>query len=147
MVATYKSQEKRWGPSCQCYAQSIPHPEQIDSNWSEEDWDGEIKKAKEKEKQIKEEELKQKLAAEEHRATTTYYPLSPQYNSADEEDPPTLRELPPEPTMEGHSDYNRIEEDNRKMLELLNEKFDFRLLFWIGFWFGHRLWISNACLN
>ena len=63
--------KKRWGTSCQCCTQSTPHPEQADSDWPEEDWDGEIQKAKQKEKQRKEEEeIKQTLAAEEHRATT-----------------------------------------------------------------------------
>ena len=35
-----------------------------------------------------------------------------------------MRDLPPEPTHEGHSDSNRIEEEKRKMLELLKEEFD-----------------------
>ena len=44
--------------------------------------------AKQKEMQRKEEELKQELAAEEHGASAAYYPLSPQYKPAYEEDPP-----------------------------------------------------------
>ena len=71
IVAASRSQEKKWEPSCQCCSQSLSHPEQ---DWSEDDWDGEIQKAKQKEKQRKEEELKQNLTAEEHRATAVYYP-------------------------------------------------------------------------
>ena len=47
IVATSKFQEKKWEPSCQCCAQSTSHSEQ---DWSEEDWDGEKQKAKQKEK-------------------------------------------------------------------------------------------------
>ena len=35
-----------------------------------------------------------------------------------------MRELPLEPTQEGHTDCNRIQKKKRKMLELLNEEFD-----------------------
>ena len=76
------------------------------------------KKSKEKKKK-----LKQKLAAEEHGTTAAYYHLSTQYKPA-YEDPPTLRNLPSEPNQEGHSDHNRMEEEKRKMLELLTEEFD-----------------------
>ena len=107
IVGTSKSQEEIWGPSCQWCAQSTSHPEQ---NWSKDDWDGEIQKAKQKEMQRREEELKQELTAEEHGASATYYPPSPQYKAAYEEDPPIMRDLPPEPTQEGHLDHNRIEE-------------------------------------
>ena len=76
------------------------------------------------EKQRKE-ELKQKLAAEEHRATAAYYPPNPQYKPPYEEDPLTLvRNLPLGPTQEGPSDCSGTEEEKRKMLELLNEEFD-----------------------
>ena len=71
IVATSKSQEKKWEPSCQCCTQSTLHPEQ---NWPKKDWDAEIQKAKQKEKQRKEEELKQNLTVEKHRATAAYYP-------------------------------------------------------------------------
>ena len=32
--------------------------------------------------------------------------------------------MPLGPTQEGHSDHHKIEEENRKMLELLKEEFD-----------------------
>ena len=35
-----------------------------------------------------------------------------------------MRDLPLEPTQEGHSVCNRIEEEKRKMLELLNGEFN-----------------------
>ena len=64
------------------------------------------------------------MTAEEYGATAAYYPSSPQYKPVCEEESPTLMaDLPPEPTQEGHSDHNRIEEEKRKMLELLNEEF------------------------
>ena len=49
---------------------------------------------------------------------------SPQYKPAYEEDLPILRNLPPEPNQKGHLDCNRMEEERRKVLELLNEEFD-----------------------
>ena len=75
-------------------------------------------------KQKENEELKQILTAEEHRTTTAYYPHSPQYKPVYEEPPTMVRDLPLEPTQEGHSDHNRIGEEKRKMLELLNKEFD-----------------------
>ena len=41
---------KRWGLSCPFCAQSALHPSPVDSDWSEEDWDGD----KEREKKNKE---------------------------------------------------------------------------------------------
>ena len=94
ILATSKYQEKRWGPSCQCCAHPTSHPEQADFDWSEEDWDEEIQKAKQKEKQRIAKELKQNLTAEEHGAATAYYPPGLLYKSAYEQDPPALRNLP-----------------------------------------------------
>ena len=92
-------------------------------DWSEEDWDREIQKAKQKEKQRKE-ELKQ-FDSRGTQGNCSLLPPSPQYKPVCEEEPPTLmRELPPEPYKGGHSDHNRTEEEKRKMLELLNEEFD-----------------------
>ena len=45
---------KRWGLPCLSSAQSTPHASPVDSDWSEEDWGGEIEE-KRKEKQRKEE--------------------------------------------------------------------------------------------
>ena len=56
---------------------------------------------------------------------TAYYLPDPQYKPAYEEDPPTLRNLPPEPNQNGHSDHNGLEGKKRKVLELLYEEFDF----------------------
>ena len=51
---------KRWGLPCLYCAQSTQYPSPVDSNWSEEDWDGEVEKEKRKEKQRKEEEMRQR---------------------------------------------------------------------------------------
>ena len=40
----------RWGPHCSVCTQSAPHQEPEDSNWEEEDWDGDIQKVKREEK-------------------------------------------------------------------------------------------------
>ena len=72
----------------------------------------------------KKEKLKQEQAAKEHRASAAYYPPSPQYKPAYEEDSPIMRDLPLEPTQGSHLDYYKIEEERRQMLELLNEEFD-----------------------
>ena len=71
--------------------------------------------------QIKEEKLKQELAAEEQGASTAYCPPSPQYKAAYEEVPPIMRDLTLETTQEGHSDHHKIEGEKRQMLELLKE--------------------------
>ena len=42
---------KRWRPPCLFCAKSASHPSPVDSDWSEEDWDGEIEKEKRREKQ------------------------------------------------------------------------------------------------
>ena len=75
----------RWGPGFPVCLQSAPNPEPGDSDWEEKDWDGDIAREKEKENQRKEEELNQKLVAEEQ--ATNYYPPSPQYKPLYEEDP------------------------------------------------------------
>ena len=49
---------------------------------------------------------------------TVYYPPDPQHKPAYEEDPPILRNLPPESNQNGHSDHNGLEEEKRKVLEL-----------------------------
>ena len=51
----------RWGPQCPVCVQYAPHPRPKDSNWEEEDWNGDVQKAKREEKQRKEEELKKSL--------------------------------------------------------------------------------------
>ena len=43
------------------------------------------------------------------------------FKLAYEEDLPIMGDLPLEPTQEGHLECNRIEEEKRKMLELLKE--------------------------
>ena len=65
-------------------AQSASQPGQ---DWCEEDWDGEIQKTKQKEKQRKEEELKQNLTAEKHRATATYHPKAHNTNQSMKKNP------------------------------------------------------------
>ena len=82
------------------------------------------RKGKAKGKANKEEKLKQELTAEEHRASAAYYPPSPQYKPAYEEDPPIMRDLPPEPTQDVHSDHHKMKEEMRQMLELLKEELD-----------------------
>ena len=64
------------------------------------------------------------MAAEKHGASAAYYPTSPQYKPAYEEDPPIIRDQPLRPTKEGQSDSHKMEEEKRKMLELLKEEFD-----------------------
>ena len=85
---------------------------------------GTEKRQSKKEMQIKEERLKQELAAEEHGESAVYYPPSPWYKPTYEADPPIMKDLPPELTQEGHSDHNKIGEEKRQMLELLKEKSD-----------------------
>ena len=61
---------------CPFCAQSAP----VDSDWSEEDWDGDIEREKRKEKQRKEEEGKQRQKIEEQEKILNVYPLSPIYD-------------------------------------------------------------------
>ena len=49
VAATAQSTDKdckRWGPPCPFCVQSAPHPSPVDSDWSEEDWDGDIEREK-----------------------------------------------------------------------------------------------------
>ena len=83
------------------------------------------RKGKAKGNAYKRRKTKKELAAEEHGASAAYYPPNPQYKPAYEEDPPIMRDLPPEPTHEGHLDHHKIEEEKRQMLELLKEESNF----------------------
>ena len=56
---------KRWELPCPFCAQSSLYPSPVDSDSSEEDWDGNIEREKRKEKQRKEEEAKQREKIEE----------------------------------------------------------------------------------
>ena len=50
----------RWGPHCPVCTQSVLNPEPEDPNWEEEDWNGDIQKAKRDKKQKKEDKLGKK---------------------------------------------------------------------------------------
>ena len=69
---------KRWGPPCLSCTQSTQHPS-VDSDWSEEDWDGEIEKEKRKEKQRKEDEMRQRQEEEKKILDPNYYLPEPIY--------------------------------------------------------------------
>ena len=76
---------KRWGLSCPFCAQSTPNPSPVDSDWSKEDWDGEIEKRKEK--QRKEEEMMQRQDEEKKILDPNYYLPEPIYIPSYEEPP------------------------------------------------------------
>ena len=76
---------KRWGLPCPFCAQSAPHPSLVDSDWLEDDWDGDIEGEKRKEKQRKEEEMKQRERIEEQEKISNYYPPSPIYDPYQED--------------------------------------------------------------
>ena len=63
---------KRWGPPCPFCAQSAQHPLPVDSDWSEEEWNGDIEREKRKGKQRKEEEVKQRQTIEEQERISNY---------------------------------------------------------------------------
>ena len=65
---------KTWGPPCLFCVQSILHPSQLDSDWSEEEWEQEIEKEKSGEKQRKEEML-WRQAEEKKVLSSNHYPL------------------------------------------------------------------------
>ena len=111
IVATSKSQEERLGPSCQCCTQSALTPrtsrlQLVRGGLGWRNTEGKTKRAK-----------KRRTKTKIGRTWGNCSLLSPQ--PAYEEDPPTLRDLPPKPNQEGHSDCNRMEEEKRKVLELL----------------------------
>ena len=74
--------------------QSALHPSPVDSDWLEEDWDGDIKREKRNKKQKKEEEAKQRQKLEEQEEISNYCPPSPIYHSHQEEE--ILPHLSPE---------------------------------------------------
>ena len=81
---------ERWGLPCLFCVQSTPHSSSVDSDWSEEHWDGNIKREKRKEKQRKEEEMRQRQVIEEQekiKSDSNYYLPSPIYVPSYEEDP------------------------------------------------------------
>ena len=83
VAATVPSSDKAcktWGLPCPFCAQSVLHPSVVDSDGSEEDWDGDIEREKRKEKQRKEEEVKQRQRIEEQEKMSYYYPPSPIYD-------------------------------------------------------------------
>ena len=121
---------KRWGSACPFCVQSAPHPSPMDSDWSEEDRDGEIEKANRREKQKKEEEkMKWRQEEEKKILDSNYYPPESIYVSSHQEQPPTVvNDLIPAPEnsrdvtqKEGKS---KTEEDRRIVLELLHEERD-----------------------
>ena len=79
---------KRWGLPCLFCTQSAPHPSPVKSEWSQEDWDGEILKKK-RGKQGKEEEMRQRQEEKGDILDSNYYPLEPMYVSNHNEQPPT----------------------------------------------------------
>ena len=74
---------RRWGLPCPFCIQSAPHPSPVDSDWSEEDWDGDIEGRKRQEKQRKEEKVREKQ--EEYRIPD-YNPLNLIYDLDQEEE-------------------------------------------------------------
>ena len=70
-------------------AQSAPHRQPEDSDWEEEDLDGDIQKAKRDEKQEKEDKLRRKVAAEQ--CTDNCYHPSPQYDCPEKKTPLTFK--------------------------------------------------------
>ena len=86
------------GLLCLFCAQSTQHPSPVDSNWSEEDWDGEIEE-KRKEKQRKEEEMKQRQEEEEKKNLDSKYYLPNPMNvpSYEEESPALVRDTKTSP--------------------------------------------------
>ena len=61
----------------------------MDSDWSEEGWDGDKEREKRREMQRREVAMRKKLEEERHE-TALYFPPSPQYIPTYEEKPPTL---------------------------------------------------------
>ena len=126
-----------------------PTPSPLDSDWLEEDWDGEIEKEKRKEKQRKEEEMKQRQE-EKKNLDSNYYPPSPMYVPCYEEEPSALgRDLMPKLAPEKPRDMKQNEkrkQDGRgqkNSARTFKWGKGFRLLF--RFRFG--LWLSNLCVN
>ena len=92
-----------WEPQCPICAQSALNPKMEDSDWEEEDWNWDRQKGKEGEKQKKEDQLKGKLAAEQH--TNNYHPPSPKYR-------------PSYNIQDRLSHHYKTEEERRERLEL-----------------------------
>ena len=80
---------KTWGPPCLFCVQSILHPSQLDSDWSEEEWEQEIEKEKSGEKQRKEEML-WRQAEEKKVLSSNHYPLVPMYIPNHKDKTPTV---------------------------------------------------------
>ena len=107
-----------WEPQCPFCTQSAPHPSPVDSDWSEEDWDGEIEKEKRREKQRKEEEMKWRQEEEKQILNSNYHPPEPIYIPNHKEQPPTVvndLRLAPENSRDAQKDKRdtKTEEDRR----------------------------------
>ena len=106
----------RWGPQCPICAQSTPNLKTEDSDWEEEDWNGDIQKAKEEEKQKKGNKLRRKLIGGQ--CTDNYYVPGPQYRLSYGENPLNI--------LNGPSCHykTKAEGEWRERLELLNNKYN-----------------------
>ena len=72
---------KRWGPPCPFCAQSAPHPSSKESDWSNEDWNGDRQRVREDKKE------QQKKEEEKNKVPNDYYPASPVYDPTYKQDP------------------------------------------------------------
>ena len=75
---------KRWGPSCPFCAQAAPHPSPIESNWPNEDRNGDKQRAKEEKR---EEEQQDQEKNDEKKVANDYHPTSPVYDPKFKQDP------------------------------------------------------------
>ena len=122
---------KSWGLPCLFCAQSTLHPSPVDSDWSKEDWDGDIEREKRMEKERKEEEMKPRQEIEEKEKAILdpkYYLPSPVYVPNYKEETPALvsdlvPNLAPEKTTntKQNEKENKTKEDRRILLEILDE--------------------------
>ena len=81
---------KRGGAPYPFCDQSAPHPSPVNSDFSEEDWNGEISKGKRIEKQRKEKEMFQRQAEEKKVLSSNYNPPEPMYIPNHEYQLPTV---------------------------------------------------------
>ena len=100
----------------------------MESEWSEENWDGEIQKKK-MEKQRKEEEMRLGQEEKGEILDSSYYPPEPMYVSNYEEQPSTLvSNLVPslEDSRDTQQDKsnNKTEEERKVIMLLLDDKRD-----------------------
>ena len=92
---------KRWGPPCPFCAQSVLHSSPVDSDWSEEDWDGDIEREKKNKERKRRQGKDRKI--EEQEKISNYYPPSPIYDSHPEEK--ILPHLTPQQKIELEPNY------------------------------------------